>query len=71
MRFLPILSAGFFSSARAKKKHAQSVLKTKNKGQKMKGGEPEPRHLHQQVWLLPSEPDQVTYLVMRGDPPTN
>lgn len=36
----------------------------------MKGGEPEPRHLHQQVWLLPSEPDQVTCLVMRGDPPS-
>lgn len=38
-----------------------------NKG---RGGEPNPRHWHQKLWLLPSGPDQVHLLAMRGDPPS-
>ncbi len=37
---------------------------------KGRGGEPDPRHWHQKLWLLPSGPDQVHLLAMRGDPPS-
>ena len=34
-----------------------------------RGGEPFPRHLFGSLWLLPSGPDQIHDLAMRGDPP--
>ena len=36
---------------------------------KREGGEPFPRHLFSSLWLLPSGPDQIHDLAMRGDPP--
>ena len=52
-------SQGVFSSRCQAKKQTNEL-----------GGEPEPRHWHRSLGLLPSGPDPIHDLAMRGDPPS-
>ena len=48
-----------------------TLAQNADQGNTNKRGEPNPRHLHNQLWLLPSGPDQVGRHTMRGGPPAS